>query len=510
MSLVQHARETPDKLAFIAAESGETLSFQELNDRSIRLSRALRERLMVGDRVAFLMDNGPDYFVAAWAGRRSGLRYVPVNWHLGVDEAAYIADNSDSRALIASPRMAELAQTLAQRLPRLELLLSTGEPFGRFRPMDEAVAAASAEPLDPELEGVFMFYSSGTTGQPKGILRELSGGAFGERMGIENLMAALFGFDETARFYSPAPLYHAAPLAWTMGAQNLGGTAVVAARFDAEAALRHIQDHRVTHAQFVPTHFVRMLQLPAEVRARYDVSSLRMAVHSAAPCPIEVKEQMMAWWGPIIHEYYGASEGGGFTAVAPEEWLAHRGTVGRSMTGKIHVVDEAGVEVPVGETGHILFESADRFEYHKEPAKTADYFNDQGWSRPGDMGRVDEEGYLYLTDRASHMIISGGVNIYPQEIEAVLTLHPAVRDVAVIGVPNPEFGEEVKAVVEAADGAEAGAALAEALMVYCRARLAGFKCPKTVDFVDELPRLPTGKLLKRELRKRYWPENRTL
>jgi acyl-CoA synthetase (AMP-forming)/AMP-acid ligase II len=510
MSLAQFAKSNPDKPAFIGAEIGESLSFGQLNERSIRLSRLLRARLEVGDRVALLLDNGPGYYCASWAARRAGLRFVPINWHLGAEEAAYIAVNSDSRALIASPRMASLAETLAGRIPGLELLLADGEGFGAFQPLHAAIAAESADPLDPELEGVFMFYSSGTTGQPKGILRAMSGKPFGDRIGIEHLMAGLFSFDETARFYSPAPLYHAAPLGWTMGTQNLGGTAVVASRFDAEATLRHIQEHRVTHAQFVPTHFVRLLQLPDEVRAKYDVSSLRMVVHSAAPCPVEVKERMMAWWGPIIHEYYGQSEGAGFTAVGPQDWLAHKGTVGRSVGGPILIVDDEGRELPPGETGHIMFEGVDRFEYHKEPGKTADFFDAKGRSKPGDMGWVDADGYLYLTDRASHMIISGGVNIYPQEIEAVLTLHPSVRDVAVVGVPDLEFGEQVKAVVEPAEGATADDAMREALMAYCREHLAGFKCPKTVDFVDELPRLPTGKLLKRELRKRYWPENRTL
>lgn len=510
MSLAEFAKSHPEKPAFIAAETGEALGFGALNEQSIRLSRVLRSRLGVGDRVALLMDNGPGYYVSAWAARRSGLRFVPVNWHLGTEEAAYIAANSDSRALIASPRMAALAGALAERLPGLELLLADGEGFGRFEPMAAAIAREPAEPLRPEVEGAFMFYSSGTTGQPKGILRALSGKAFGDRIGLETLMATLFQFDDTARFYSPAPLYHAAPLGWTMGTQNLGGTAVVAERFDAEATLRHIQEHRITHAQFVPTHFVRLLQLPQSVREAYDTSSLRMVVHSAAPCPVEVKERMMAWWGPIIHEYYGQSEGAGFTAIGPQDWLAHKGAVGRSVGGAIHIVDDAGRPLPPGETGHILFEGVERFDYHKEPAKTAAFFDAAGRSKPGDMGWVDADGYLYLTDRASHMIISGGVNIYPQEVEAVLTLHPAVRDVAVIGVPDAEFGEQVKAVVEAADGARTDDALAQALMAYCREHLAGFKCPKTVDFVDELPRLPTGKLLKRELRKRYWPENRTL
>ncbi|MDB5445870.1 MAG: baiB 1, partial [Phenylobacterium sp.] len=450
MSLIEYARRTPDKPAFIGAESGETVSFRELNERSIRLSRVLREVLEEGERLSLLLDNGPSYFVAAWAGRRSGLRFVPINWHLGVDEAAYIAENSDSLALIASPRLAEVARNIAERLPHLKLLLSDGEPFGSFASLSAAIAAAPAEPLPKETEGVYMFYSSGTTGQPKGILRALNGQPFGARLGIEALQAAFFLFDEDTRFYSPAPLYHAAPLGWSMGCQNLGGTAVVAPRFDAEATLRHIETHRITHAQFVPTHFVRLLQLPQAVRAKYDVSSLKMVVHAAAPCPVEVKEQMMAWWGPVIYEYYGASEGAGFTAITPREWLAHKGSVGKPMTGGLHIVDDEGRELPPGEVGHLAFEGSERFEYHKEPAKTAEFFDQRGWSRPGDMGYVDADGYLYLSDRASHMIISGGVNIYPQESEAVLTLHPAVRDVAVIGVPDKEFGEAVKAVVEPA------------------------------------------------------------
>jgi len=510
MSLAAYAGAAPDRPAYIAAETGVELSFGALNAQSIRLSRILRRELSEGDRVALLLENGPAYFIAAWAARRCGLRFVPVNWHLTVEEAAYIAENSDARALVASPRLAEVAQTIAERLPDLKVLLSDGPGFGRFAALDQALTAEPPAPPAPEVEGVFMFYSSGTTGQPKGILRPLPGRPFGERRNIENLLDGVYGFGPETVFYSPAPLYHAAPLGWTMGAQLLGGTAVVADKFDAEATLRHIERYRVTHAQFVPTHFVRMLQLPQAVRERYDLSSLKMVVHSAAPCPVEVKERMLAWWGPVIHEYYGLSEGGGFTAVGPDEWRSRKGTVGRSLSGRIHVVDDEGHELPAGETGHILFEGAERFEYHKEPGKTDAFFTDKGWARPGDMGWLDEDGYLFLADRASHMIISGGVNIYPQEAEAVLSLHPAVLDVAVIGVPDADFGEAVKAVVQPAAGRTADAALAEELIGFCRSRLSSFKCPRTVDFVEELPRLPTGKLLKRELRKRYWGDRRSL
>jgi len=504
MSLLKQAAATPGKPALIVAETGEAMSFGELDSASRRLAGALRAQLAEGARVAFLLENGPAYYIASWACRRSALRFVPINWHLTAEEATYIADNSNAEALIASPSLAALATEIAGRVPGLRLLWSDGEAFGRFTAMAETIAAQGDQLPFPETEGSYMFYSSGTTGRPKGILRPLSGMPFGTPQRIEAMMEGLFGFDTGTVFYSPAPLYHAAPLGWSLGAQLLGGTVIQAPRFDAEDTLRHIERYKVTHAQFVPTHFVRMLKLPEEVRARYDVSSLRMVIHAAAPCPVDVKERMIEWWGPIINEFYGASEGGGVTVVRPEEWLTHKGTVGRSVMGRIHIVDDDGNDLPPGSTGHVAFEDPEPFEYHGEPEKTAEFFDARGWARLGDMGWLDEEGYLYLADRASNMIISGGVNIYPQEAEAVLTLHPAVRDVAVIGVPHPEMGEQVKAVVEPAEGATADDALAADLIAYCRERIASYKCPRSVDFVAELPRLPTGKLLKREIRKTYW------
>jgi acyl-CoA synthetase (AMP-forming)/AMP-acid ligase II len=503
MSFVDHARNSPDKPAVITAGTGEQFSFGDLDSASRRLARVLRRDLTAGARVALLLENGPGYFLAGWACRRSELRFVPVNWHLNRDEAAYIVSNSDAEALIASPGLATLATGLVEGLPCLKRLLADGTTFGNFRSLATAIAAEPDEPLLPEREGSFMFYSSGTTGQPKGILRKLSGDPFGTRLLIEQIIAERFGFGPETIYYSPAPLYHAAPLAWSMATQTLGGTAVIAPRFDAEATLQHIERHRITHAQFVPTHFVRMLQLPSETRRRYDLSSLAMVIHAAAPCPVEVKERMLEWLGPIVYEYYGASEGG-FTMAGPQEWLANKGTVGRPVGGTIQIVDDLGRKVPAGVVGHLVLDQGAPFEYHKDPGKTAAFFDAQGRGRPGDMGWLNADGYLFLADRSNNMIISGGVNIYPQEAEAVLALHPAIRDVAVIGVPDKDKGEAIKAVVEVAAGCTPGDALADELIAYCRARLSKFKCPQSVDFVDALPRLPTGKLLKRHLRERYW------
>jgi acyl-CoA synthetase (AMP-forming)/AMP-acid ligase II len=315
----------------------------------------------------------------------------------------------------------------------------------------------------------------------------------------------MYRFSNQTVYLCPAPLYHAAPIGWSTAAQRIGATVVVMEKFDAVRALQLIEEHRVTHAQFVPTHFVRMLKLPDDDRLKFDHSSLEVVVHAAAPCPVEVKQRMIEWWGPIIYEYYAGSEGNGFCAVGPEEWLQHPGTVGKPVMGTLHILEEDGTEVEPGGVGQIWFDSGAKFEYHNDPAKTASAFNAAGWSTLGDIGRIDDDGYLYLTDRASHMIISGGVNIYPQEVENALALHPDVADVAVIGVPNAEMGEEVKAVVVPAEGATAGPELERDLLAYCRSRIAHYKCPVSVDFVVELPRLPTGKLLKRQLRSQYWP-----
>jgi long-chain acyl-CoA synthetase len=509
MSLLSQATENPDKPAVIMAGSGETRTYGELVDGMNRLARLLRSHCEVGDRVAMLMGNERDYLTVAWGVRRAGLRGVPVNWHLTADEVAYMVDNSDAIALIVSAGLWDVAEEVRKSNDRLAICLTNGAATATFASLQDAMAASSPEPLSDLSEGNLMFYSSGTTGYPKAIKRPLPTAPFGTYTNWELMMQAQYGVGEDSVVLIPGPIYHAAPMGWCQGSQAIGATVILLERFDAEAALAAIDTYRVTHALFVPTHFVRMLNLPPAVRATYDVSSLQRVVHSAAPCPPHVKRAMIEWFGPLIDEYYSATEAAGFTVVDSETWLRKPGTVGRSLSGIPHILDEDGRELPVGETGAVYFEGVDSFEYHNDAGKTSEFFNDRGWGCNGDMGWLDEDGYLFLADRRSHMIISGGVNIYPQESENVLFEHPAVADVAVIGVPNDEFGEEVKAVVELLPEAGAGNdELAEEILTFCRSKLAHYKCPRSIDFVAELPRTPTGKVRKRDLRQAYWAEGR--
>ena len=493
--------------AVAMADSGEVVTYGELEERSRRLGQLLHAAgLRPRDHIAVLMENHPRYFEVYWAAQRSGLYITPINWHLKAEEAGYIVADCGAQALVTSARLGALARELEPHLRGVTTRLAVDGDVPGYDRYERAIEAFPAERLEREVEGMYMFYSSGTTGRPKGIMPPLGDQAFGAPPPpmLIGLVQFLYGMNADTVYLCPAPLYHAAPLGWTTAVQRLGGMVVVMEKFEPARALALIEEHRITHAQFVPTHFVRMLKLDEVERAKYDVSSLRAAVHAAAPCPVEVKERMIEWWGKRIFEYYSGSEGGGFCAIGPDEWLAHRGSVGKPLMGSIHIVDEEGKELPTGQPGQVWFESGARFEYHNDPEKTAKAFNEKGWSTLGDVGYLDADGFLYLTDRISHMIISGGVNIYPQEIENQLTMHPAVVDVAVIGVPHPEMGEEVKAVVIPAEPARAGRELEAELIAYCRERIAHYKCPASVDFVDELPRLPTGKLLKRELRDRYW------
>ena len=502
-----HAADTPDAPAIVMATSDEVVTYAQLEDRSVRLARALRSRGVAGgDHIAVLMENNRQFLEVAWAAQRSGLHYTAINSHLRPGEVQYVLDDCGAVALVASGAMADVVAGLG--LSRIPVRISAAGDLPGFERYDDVLAAEDGGPLEDEREGREMLYSSGTTGRPKGVRKQLPGTPIGDPTAIPVLLAqAVAGQGGGVRpgsvYLSPAPLYHSAPLVYSMSMHRLGATVVVMERFDPARCLALIERHRVTHAQFVPTMFVRMLRLPAEEREQYDVSSLQFAIHAAAPCPVAVKRQMLEWWGPIIHEYYAGTEDIGSSFIGPEEWLAHPGSVGRPLD-ECHILDENGNELPPGEAGVVWFAGGRPFEYHNDPAKTASITNDRGWRTLGDIGRLDQDGYLYLTDRQAHMIISGGVNIYPQEAENVLAGHPAVVDVAVIGVPDPEMGEAVRAVVQATDPSAAGPQLEAELLDLCRAELATYKCPRQVDFVDELPRDPNGKLYKRLLRERYW------
>jgi fatty-acyl-CoA synthase len=495
-----------DRTAFQMCATGESVSFGQLDARANQVAQVLRScGVTRGGHVALLMKNHRRFVEACFGADRAGVYYTTISTRLMVDEIAYIVRDCAAAVLVVSADLAELVEQLRPLLPASLKCFAVGSPVAGFGSWEAAVDAASAEPIADPSQGLDMLYSSGTTGRPKGVKWPLPPGPAGMRTMLVDLLAPLFGYGRNCRYLSPAPLYHAAPLRHSMTVIKLGGTAFIMEAFDAEQSLRWIERHRITHSQWVPTMFVRMLKLPDDVRSSYDVSSLRVAVHAAAPCPVDVKQRMLDWWGPIVHEYYAGTENNGFCAITPDEWMRHKGSVGRAVQGNLHICDEAGNELPAGETGLVYFSDGPQFEYHNDPTRTAQARNAKGWSTLGDIGRLDEEGYLYLVDRRAFMIISGGVNIYPQEAESVLIGHPRVADVAVIGVPSEDLGEEVKAVVQLVDPDDAGPDMAAELMSYCRQHLAAFKCPRSVDFDAALPRQPTGKLHKQLVRKRYWP-----
>jgi len=503
-----HALVTPDKPAVIMAGSGRQLTYRELDDSSRQLAVALADLgLVKGDVIAMLSDNAVECFVVYWAALRSGLYLTAVNFHLTAGEVAYIVDDCDAKVLIADGGLGELAEQVRAQVPGVEHAYSFGAALDGFDSYADLLTSAGDRRPADQPRGSDMLYSSGTTGRPKGIKPPLLPIQVDEPGDpITGLLGTVFGMTADDVYLSPAPIYHAAPLRWCGAVQALGGTVVVLERFKAEATLAAIQQYRATAVQVVPTMFVRMLQMSAEARASYDVSSLRLAIHAAAPCPPDVKQAMIDWWGPILVEYYSSTEACGFTVINSAEWLTKRGSVGRSMLGPVHICGDDGADLPTGEAGLVYFERDVRpFEYHNDPAKTkeAEHPDHGNWTTVGDIGYVDADGYLFLTDRKSFMIIAGGVNIYPQEVEDALALHPAVFDVAVIGVPDPAMGQQVKAVVQLRDGVEPSPDLAAQLITHARTKVAAFKAPKTVDFVESLPRTPTGKLVKRILVQQY-------
>jgi long-chain acyl-CoA synthetase len=504
-----HLATTPDKSAIVMADTGWTQTFAELDAAANRLSRLLRAAgLQAGDHVALCMENHPHYLEILWGCEYAGLIYTAASSRLTTEELAYIVNDCGARAFITSKYKADQAAALIAETPGVELRLMLDGTIDGYESYESAVEAHPAEPLPNRTAGTDMLYSSGTTGRPKGVLPAFEPQPLEERVtGVNGMLQVLFGMDSSKVYLSPAPLYHAAPLRFCMATLAIGATVIVMEKFDAEAYLEYLDRYRATHSQVVPTMFVRMLKLPEDTRAAYDVSSIECVIHAAAPCPVPVKKQMIDWWGPVLHEYYAGTEGNGFVYCNSDMWLAHEGTVGMPINCVVHIVGEDGEEVPQGESGTIYFEGGSSFEYHNDPEKTAGSRHPLGWSTLGDVGYLDADNFLYLTDRKAYMIISGGVNIYPQEAENVLTMHPDVVDVAVFGIPNDDFGEEVKAVVQPrqmpADD-EAAAKLSRELIRYCREHLADVKCPRSVDFREELPRHPTGKLYKRLLKDEYW------
>jgi fatty-acyl-CoA synthase len=504
------ARVFPEKVAITISTTGDQQTYKQLNDRSNQLARLWwRQGLRAGDHIAIYLENHLNFLEVVWAALRSGLYLTPINSHLTTEEAAYILNDCEAKSIVTSARIKQ-AERLKDFPSRCESWLSIDGGISGFEDYETALAAFPAEPLAEEPAGSYMLYSSGTTGRPKGIKRPLPGKTIGAHaIALALRQRDLWSVDEDTVYLSPAPLYHSAPLAFCTATLVLGGTVVLMPKFDALEALRTIEKYKVTHSQWVPTMFSRMLKLDID-RNQFDLRSQKVAVHAAAPCPRKVKEEMLNWWGDILFEYYAGSEANGLTHITSAEWRLKPGSVGKSAMGTIHICDDEGRELPPGEAGLIYFEMPyQTFEYHKDAAKTknAQHRQHPNWSCLGDVGYLDEDGYLFLTDRATYMIISGGVNIYPQEIEDTLTIHPKVVDVAVIGVPNEEMGEEVKAVVQLAEGQAPSPAIAAELLAYAREHLAHYKCPKTIDFVDELPRLPTGKLYKRILKDRYWGNN---
>lgn len=505
------ANTKPESFAAIDSDTGSALTWAEFAGRVNRLCHHMRSvGLVRGDHVAVFLENRLEYFEAVWAALLSGLYVTPISRHLGVEEAGYILGDCQAKLLITSEQLADTALRMVGQAVTCSSRLIIGRPRPGFASYEESISNFPSTPIGDPSPGALMFYSSGTTGKPKGILRSLSATSVENAVKVmDDFYGPVWSIDSNTVYLSPAPLYHAAPLSFVVGVLSAGGTVVMMTRFDETEALRSIEKYRVTHSQWVPTMFNRLLKLDDQVKGAFDLSSHQMAIHAGAPCPVEIKRRMFDWWGPIVHEYYGGSENIGMTLARPEEWLKYPGTVGKPIIGSLKIYDDSGDELPQGETGLIYFQNdAGKFEYHGAPEKTKEsrHPTESNSFALGDMGYVNEQGFLFLTDRKNFTIISGGVNIYPREIEDMLVIHPKVMDVAVIGVPNSDMGEEVRAVVQLEAGIPKHHETSQELIDYVRGKLAHYKCPRSIDFVDELPRLPNGKLYKRLIRDRYWSD----
>jgi long-chain acyl-CoA synthetase len=486
------------------ATTGESVSYGALEAQSNRFAHLFRALgAGPGGHVALLVENRPGFFEICWGAQRAGLRYTPISWRLQPSEIAHIVRDSGAGILIAGAGLADQARALTALLPSDVKRLSIGGTIAGWEACEPRLAALPATPIADQQAGSAMIYSSGTTGRPKGIKRAIGGGAYDAPEPGFLLFKGLYKFDEHTVYLSPAPLYHAAPLTYAMGTMRCGGTVIVMEKFEPGSALNLIERYRVTHSQWVPTMFVRLLKIGVQQRRGFDLSSHRVAIHASAPCPVAIKREMMMWWGPILYEYYAGTEGNGICSIGPQEWLERPGSVGRALIGELHIVRADGTPAAANETGTVYFAKGVPFVYHNDPAQTATAHNAQGWSTLGDVGHLDEAGYLYLTDRKADLIITGGVNVYPQEAENVLVTHPAVADVAVVGIPNEEYGEEVKAVVQPMSMELADNTLERELIAFCRSQIAEYKCPRSVTFTAQLPREPTGKLQRRVLRDQF-------
>ena len=499
------ADKDPDRIACLAPDTHESVTFAELEERSNQGAQLFRSlHLRVGDCIAIFMENNARYLEICWAAQRSGLYYTCIANHLTASEVLYIARDCGARVFITSASNEGVAHQVREQLPPSTAFFSVDGDLPGYQSWEAAAASQPALRIRDEAEGHDFLYSSGTTGRPKGVRIALSGQPLGSDPDYAEKIRELSGNpNEGDLMYSPAPLYHAAPLRFCMGMHRVGGGCVIPRKFDAENSLALIDTHRISHSLWVPTMFVRMLRLPEQTRQRYDVSSLVAAIHGAAPCPIEIKQAMIDWFGPVLLEYYGGTEGNGLCLIDSHEALSHPGSVGRPVLGELRILDDNHNEVDPFVDGTIYFAEGFEFQYHGDRDKTEKSKSPQGWTTLGDIGHVDDEGYLYLTDRQAFMIISGGVNIYPQEIENRLITHPSVMDVAVFGVPHEDLGESVMAVVQPIDSVESGPSLAAELLSYCRETLSPIKCPKTIEFDKALPREANGKLYKRLLKERY-------
>jgi fatty-acyl-CoA synthase len=507
VKLTQHPRHwaevTPDKPAAIFSGSGRIVSYRELSERSNRCAHMLRRfGLQRGGTLALLVENHPVFLETAWAAQNAGLYFTAISWRFKIDEIAYIVADCGATVVVATAQQLDLVRELQVRLPKIRYVLA-GAALDGALDYEAELARSPAQPVADESRGSDMGYSSGSTGRPKGVWQKLPTTGIDKPAAMFQVYERRYAWGPQTVYLLPAPLYHSGPLRFALTMGHIGATLVVMEKFDATASLELCRRYRVTDAHWVPTMLVRLLKLPEQQRLAADLCSVQRIIHGAAPIAPDVKRAMIEWVGPILEESYGGTEGNGLTMISSEEWLRHPGSVGRAFVGSLHILDEDGSELPPGQIGVVYFDGGPQFEYHGNPEKTRAAYDARGRSTLGDIGYLDDEGYLYLTDRKHFMIISGGVNIYPQEIENLLIMHPQVMDVAVFGLPDPEMGEFVQAVVQPRDMGAAGPYLAHELIHYCRTHLANYKAPRSIDFRTHLPRHDTGKIYTRLLKDEY-------